>query len=108
MEAFTAAVEKLPAEKRPPVLIVGVLDKAEILKEYGKKLPFDHVMAADDKSTLQQKFAVTGIPATVVVSPEGKQLQVKDPLNGKDAQLLAGPRNWLGPAGASFLKELCK
>jgi thiol-disulfide isomerase/thioredoxin len=105
--SLVALSESLDASR---IRVVGVsLDSEPIAaKAMAEQFGFSFPVLIDTHQTLKKKFAVRGVPMSVVLDSRGVVAPFVDPKTGRKVMRVDGPRDWSRPAVKESLEAIAR
>ncbi len=88
--------------------IVAVLidDDPEVVRSFVETNGLTFPVLTDSQGTLQGRFKISSLPATVALDRNGAQTELTDPESGEKVLQIDGPRSWVRPEQLEQLRDL--
>lgn len=91
----------------PDVTIVGVAieDTLEGAKAFAEAHQWPFPVIVDSEGVLKRRYAVRGVPSTMMLDTHGSQMSFIDPASGRKVSQVTGARDWASASAEESLRK---
>lgn len=91
----------------PDVTIVGVAieDTLEGAKAFAEAHKWPFPVIVDSEGVLKRRYAVRGVPSTMMLDTNGSQMSFIDPASGRKVSQVTGARDWASAGAEESLRK---